>query len=145
MSSYGRLRLRIHWRTPPRSAHMTYCIQNHRDQQRDILRRNISTKQHIKICHINETHIILYIWTYGKVHNPSVSCLSESRFFHNFVPFQQGDQVHKSVFIIFFQGDQLKNRVKKICEGQVLQKSTKVQKCYGQEHCCSLTKPGARI
>ncbi|XP_005920403.1 V-type proton ATPase 116 kDa subunit a isoform X2 [Haplochromis burtoni] len=28
-----------------------------------------------------------------------------------------GDQVHKSVFIIFFQGDQLKNRVKKICEG----------------------------
>uniref|UniRef100_A0A8C2B6D3 V-type proton ATPase subunit a n=1 Tax=Cyprinus carpio TaxID=7962 RepID=A0A8C2B6D3_CYPCA len=25
--------------------------------------------------------------------------------------------VHKSVFIIFFQGDQLKNRVKKICEG----------------------------
>uniref|UniRef100_A0A669DDI1 V-type proton ATPase subunit a n=1 Tax=Oreochromis niloticus TaxID=8128 RepID=A0A669DDI1_ORENI len=30
-----------------------------------------------------------------------------------------GDQVHKSVFIIFFQGDQLKNRVKKICEGWV--------------------------
>uniref|UniRef100_A0AAQ4Q633 V-type proton ATPase subunit a n=1 Tax=Gasterosteus aculeatus aculeatus TaxID=481459 RepID=A0AAQ4Q633_GASAC len=29
------------------------------------------------------------------------------------------DQVHKSVFIIFFQGDQLKNRVKKICEGYV--------------------------
>uniref|UniRef100_H3ALP2 V-type proton ATPase subunit a n=1 Tax=Latimeria chalumnae TaxID=7897 RepID=H3ALP2_LATCH len=28
-----------------------------------------------------------------------------------------GAQVHKSVFIIFFQGDQLKNRVKKICEG----------------------------
>ncbi|XP_056309218.1 V-type proton ATPase 116 kDa subunit a isoform X1 [Danio aesculapii] len=28
-----------------------------------------------------------------------------------------GDNVHKSVFIIFFQGDQLKNRVKKICEG----------------------------
>ncbi|KAK7939929.1 hypothetical protein WMY93_003255 [Mugilogobius chulae] len=27
------------------------------------------------------------------------------------------DHVHKSVFIIFFQGDQLKNRVKKICEG----------------------------
>uniref|UniRef100_A0A7N9AM82 V-type proton ATPase subunit a n=1 Tax=Mastacembelus armatus TaxID=205130 RepID=A0A7N9AM82_9TELE len=25
--------------------------------------------------------------------------------------------IHKSVFIIFFQGDQLKNRVKKICEG----------------------------
>uniref|UniRef100_A0A8D0A1S7 V-type proton ATPase subunit a n=1 Tax=Sander lucioperca TaxID=283035 RepID=A0A8D0A1S7_SANLU len=33
-----------------------------------------------------------------------------------------GDQVHKSVFIIFFQGDQLKNRVKKICEGWVLQR-----------------------
>lgn len=33
------------------------------------------------------------------------------------VTFPQGDQVHKSVFIIFFQGDQLKNRVKKICEG----------------------------
>lgn len=31
-------------------------------------------------------------------------------------PFQ-GDQVFKSVFIIFFQGDQLKTRVKKICEG----------------------------
>merc|ERR1719334_2683907 len=28
-----------------------------------------------------------------------------------------GDSVHKSVFIIFFQGDQLKTRVKKICEG----------------------------
>ncbi|XP_050681116.1 V-type proton ATPase 116 kDa subunit a 1 isoform X3 [Leptidea sinapis] len=27
------------------------------------------------------------------------------------------DQVYKSVFIIFFQGDQLKTRVKKICEG----------------------------
>nr|XP_061805963.1 V-type proton ATPase 116 kDa subunit a 1-like isoform X6 [Nerophis lumbriciformis] len=31
--------------------------------------------------------------------------------------FDEGDQVHKSVFIIFFQGDQLKNRVKKISEG----------------------------
>jgi V-type H+-transporting ATPase subunit a len=30
---------------------------------------------------------------------------------------QQGDNVYKSVFIIFFQGDQLKTRVKKICEG----------------------------
>lgn len=29
----------------------------------------------------------------------------------------QGDNVFKSVFIIFFQGDQLKTRVKKICEG----------------------------
>lgn len=28
-----------------------------------------------------------------------------------------GEQVYKSVFIIFFQGDQLKMRVKKICEG----------------------------
>ncbi|XP_048779832.1 V-type proton ATPase 116 kDa subunit a 1-like isoform X2 [Ostrea edulis] len=28
-----------------------------------------------------------------------------------------GDQVNKSVFIIFFQGEQLKSRVKKICEG----------------------------
>lgn len=28
-----------------------------------------------------------------------------------------GDQVNKSVFIIFFQGDQLKSRVRKICEG----------------------------
>ncbi|XP_049797993.1 V-type proton ATPase 116 kDa subunit a 1 isoform X1 [Schistocerca nitens] len=28
-----------------------------------------------------------------------------------------GDAVYKSVFIIFFQGDQLKTRVKKICEG----------------------------
>lgn len=28
-----------------------------------------------------------------------------------------GDLVHKEVFIIFFQGEQLKVRVKKICEG----------------------------
>ncbi|VEL30070.1 unnamed protein product [Protopolystoma xenopodis] len=28
-----------------------------------------------------------------------------------------GDKVNKSVFIIFFQGDQLRTRVKKICEG----------------------------
>uniref|UniRef100_G3PRS3 V-type proton ATPase subunit a n=1 Tax=Gasterosteus aculeatus aculeatus TaxID=481459 RepID=G3PRS3_GASAC len=38
-------------------------------------------------------------------------------FSEHVLSFQQGDQVHKSVFIIFFQGDQLKNRVKKICEG----------------------------
>lgn len=31
--------------------------------------------------------------------------------------FLKGAQVYKSVFIIFFQGDQLKTRVKKICEG----------------------------
>ena len=30
-----------------------------------------------------------------------------------------GDEVHKAVFIVFFQGDQLKMRVKKICEGYV--------------------------
>jgi vacuolar-type H+-ATPase subunit I/STV1 len=29
----------------------------------------------------------------------------------------QGEPVHKTVFIIFFQGEQLKIRVKKICEG----------------------------
>ena len=28
----------------------------------------------------------------------------------------QGVELHKTVFIIFFQGDQLKSRVKKICE-----------------------------
>ncbi|PVD38770.1 hypothetical protein C0Q70_01393 [Pomacea canaliculata] len=28
-----------------------------------------------------------------------------------------GDPIHKSVFIIFFQGEQLKSKVKKICEG----------------------------
>merc|ERR1719394_322128 len=28
-----------------------------------------------------------------------------------------GDEVYKSVFVIFFQGEQLKSRVKKICEG----------------------------
>uniref|UniRef100_A0A8P4KKY9 V-type proton ATPase subunit a n=1 Tax=Dicentrarchus labrax TaxID=13489 RepID=A0A8P4KKY9_DICLA len=32
-------------------------------------------------------------------------------------PLEDPTTVHKSVFIIFFQGDQLKNRVKKICEG----------------------------
>uniref|UniRef100_A0A6Q2XLP3 V-type proton ATPase subunit a n=1 Tax=Esox lucius TaxID=8010 RepID=A0A6Q2XLP3_ESOLU len=31
-----------------------------------------------------------------------------------------GDHVYKSVFIIFFQGDQLKTRVKKICEGEMM-------------------------
>lgn len=31
--------------------------------------------------------------------------------------YAQGDQVYKSVFLIFFQGEQLKTRVKKICEG----------------------------
>ena len=35
----------------------------------------------------------------------------------NYLFFYKGDQVYKSVFIIFFQGDQLKTRVKKICEG----------------------------
>ena len=34
--------------------------------------------------------------------------------------FLQGNMVNKSVFVIFFQGDQLKSRVKKICEGWVL-------------------------
>jgi V-type H+-transporting ATPase subunit a len=29
----------------------------------------------------------------------------------------QGQLVYKCVFIIFFQGDQLRSRVKKICEG----------------------------
>ena len=29
----------------------------------------------------------------------------------------QGDAIHKGVFIVFFQGEQLKNRVRKICEG----------------------------
>lgn len=29
----------------------------------------------------------------------------------------QGEPVNKTVFIIFFQGDQLKIKVKKICEG----------------------------
>ena len=34
------------------------------------------------------------------------------------VPFDlQGDQVYKVVFILFFQGDQLRTRVRKICEG----------------------------
>uniref|UniRef100_A0A8C5NQ43 V-type proton ATPase subunit a n=1 Tax=Junco hyemalis TaxID=40217 RepID=A0A8C5NQ43_JUNHY len=36
---------------------------------------------------------------------------------HKLFSIFHGDYVHKSVFIIFFQGDQLKNRVKKICEG----------------------------
>lgn len=31
----------------------------------------------------------------------------------------QGDLVYKNVFIVFFQGDQLKARVKKIAEGYV--------------------------
>ena len=33
--------------------------------------------------------------------------------------FVQGADVYKSVFLIFFQGDQLKSKVRKICEGFV--------------------------
>jgi V-type H+-transporting ATPase subunit a len=33
------------------------------------------------------------------------------------VDFFKGDEVYKSVFVIFFQGEQLKTRVRKICEG----------------------------
>lgn len=29
----------------------------------------------------------------------------------------QGDEIYKTVFVAFFQGERLKNRVKKICEG----------------------------
>lgn len=29
----------------------------------------------------------------------------------------QGEKLHKTVFVVFFQGEQLKNRVQKICEG----------------------------
>ncbi|VDL67397.1 unnamed protein product [Nippostrongylus brasiliensis] len=32
---------------------------------------------------------------------------------------EDGEPVNKTVFIIFFQGDQLKTKVKKICEGLV--------------------------
>lgn len=32
-----------------------------------------------------------------------------------------GDNVYKSVFIIFFQGEQLQTKVKKICEGYVIE------------------------
>ena len=28
-----------------------------------------------------------------------------------------GDQVRKSIFLLFFQGEELKSRVKKVCEG----------------------------
>ncbi|CAF3309628.1 unnamed protein product, partial [Rotaria sp. Silwood2] len=30
-----------------------------------------------------------------------------------------GEKIHKTVFVVFFQGEQLKNRVQKICEGFV--------------------------
>ena len=30
---------------------------------------------------------------------------------------QSGDSVNKTVFVIFFQGEHLKTRVRKICEG----------------------------
>ena len=30
-----------------------------------------------------------------------------------------GDEIHKAVFVVFFQGDQLKMKVRKICEGYV--------------------------
>lgn len=34
--------------------------------------------------------------------------------------FVQGDPVYKNVFVLFFQGDQLRMRVKKICEGYAI-------------------------
>jgi V-type H+-transporting ATPase subunit a len=42
----------------------------------------------------------------------SVSC------YYSFI-FLQGEKIHKTVFVVFFQGEQLKNRVQKICEGFV--------------------------
>ena len=35
--------------------------------------------------------------------------------------FSQNTQVNKTVFILFFQGEQLKSKVKKICEGFVFE------------------------
>ena len=35
------------------------------------------------------------------------------------LPPHQGERVYKVVFILFFQGDQLRSRVRKICEGYV--------------------------
>lgn len=45
---------------------------------------------------------------------PVIQMVNDVSFISYFI---QGDQVNKSVFIIFFQGEQLKSRVKKICEG----------------------------
>lgn len=31
--------------------------------------------------------------------------------------FVQGNEIHKTVFVAFFQGERLKTRVKKVCDG----------------------------
>jgi len=41
------------------------------------------------------------------------------RFLFLFYFYFQGERIHKSVFVVFFQGEQLKQRVQKICEGFV--------------------------
>lgn len=45
------------------------------------------------------------------------SFLSVNNILHSLKHILQEEEVRKTVFIIFFQGDQLKNKVKKICEG----------------------------
>ena len=49
-----------------------------------------------------------------------------------------GDEIHKCVFIVFFQGDQLKMRVKKICEGYVSYEYIALVPLLLFEHYCIL-------
>ena len=45
--------------------------------------------------------------------------LHVNSFFKTFPFVFQGEKLHKTVFVVFFQGEQLKTRVQKICEGFV--------------------------
>ena len=43
--------------------------------------------------------------------------LKHSNIYENLVDPTTGDEVRKSIFLLFFQGEELKSRVKKVCEG----------------------------
>ena len=43
--------------------------------------------------------------------------LKHSNIDENLVDPATGDEVRKSIFLLFFQGEELKSRVKKVCEG----------------------------
>lgn len=64
---------------------------------------------------------------------PVIQMVNDVSFISYFI---QGDQVNKSVFIIFFQGEQLKSRVKKICEGyEVFVKNCVKKEIYCWKQC----------
>lgn len=62
-------------------------------------------------------HRLNHRWKIHQTYVLNILCACSIKQYFNHTIRSQGDKVFKSVFIIFFQGDQLKTRVKKICEG----------------------------